>query len=123
VIVLRSHQWVALEEASRDRFARKAILHLREHMADGVAGLTDRQLHVRLSEAINRAARFGFQTEFQVICFLDAEILAGTGFYESEGNPWAWRVLTNPSLTASDRARLLLLFAVAYTNSTERSAI
>jgi hypothetical protein len=123
VIVLRSQQTAALQEASKARFMQKAVLHLRDQMADRVAGLDDPQLQAWVDDAIGRANALGFQTELELICFLDAEVLAGYRFYEADDNPWARRALDNAPLRPFDRARLLLSLAIAYTDCSFHSAL
>jgi hypothetical protein len=123
MIVIRLQQTAALREASRVRFVQNAILHLRDQMAERVAGLNDSHLGALVDDAIGRAVALGFQTELEVICFLDADVLAGHRFYEADENPWARRALADASLTPTDRARLLLSLAIAYTDCSFHSAL
>src|SRR6266496_3778491 len=98
MLAIRAQQLEDLEASDRTRFVEKAVDHLRETFPENLRGYAAPILQSMIRDSIARAEQIGFHTRRQIICFVDAEVLAGLGFHELPENDWARRVTANDSL-------------------------
>jgi hypothetical protein len=110
-VKLKPEQEAMLRRQSRASFEAQVLAHLRKHLAERVAGLSEMQLIERIREGVTRAATYGLESPRQVVCFIDTTFLLGRDFDLNPVHAWAQKTLASKALQPSDRAALLLATA------------
>ena len=99
--LIRDAQLAELERAGRAQLARKLAPLTRAQGAPGVDRLTDATLIARLTQAVERAASYGFTQRSSFAFFASLAIQFGEGF---DRHPSVQAALTRPS--EAEAARL-----------------
>ena len=94
-MTIRPHQFEAFEREARAEFERRVLDHLRTDFADLIEGLSDPELRRRVWSAAARAGRYGLESEYEVVLFLDVTFLTGDErFDENPAHGWAREILS-----------------------------
>ena len=113
MLKLRREQAQVFETQALQDFIRRAIAHLRAELPERVSGRNDADLAGHIRDIVARAKPFAFTTEIQIMCLLDAEILLGPRFYETDQHAWAAAILEAGGADPDLSARTLLQKACA----------
>ena len=77
-------QFTALQEQERERFVKRAADFLRARFPETAGRAEDRQLDVGIRAGIQRAARYGFATEREIVDWLSLMFRLGPRFDEDK---------------------------------------
>ncbi len=109
---IRPEQMEAFDRLSLEAFLDRGAAHLRKEFPKEMAEASDANLRIQVRRGIDRAAKYGLTSQYEVICFVDAEVLLGEDFDGDPKHEWAKELLDDPSLSPEDKADHLLAEAV-----------
>ena len=105
---LREEHHQAFQQATWDAFERRAIAHVRANFPDQASNRSDAQLQARIRSEYRRAQQYGFQSERQIMCFIDTGFLIGLDFDSRQETSWTQTILRYPDFSTDQRAEVLL---------------
>jgi uncharacterized protein YyaL (SSP411 family) len=108
---IRDEQMQAFDADAQKRFEDRAIRHLRANLPRQTEHFSDDNLRARVRTGAVRAREYGLESEQQIMCFVDTTFLLANNFDTAPAFSWARTILTDPQLTANQRAGTLLAAA------------
>jgi hypothetical protein len=105
---LRTEHEDAFQAVAEDNFLERAAAHLRENFPDQTAALSQSEIRTRVRDGRTRARGYGFETERDVIRFIDAQFLLGDEFDRNPRHQWAKEYLDVDGAAPEDRALALI---------------
>jgi hypothetical protein len=103
---LRDEHMRGFEGAAGSAFEERAVRHIRKHLPRETATMTDSDLRERVRRGSDRAKTYGFETEREIMCFVDTGFLLGERF-DSEVS-WTQAFLRETCVSSNQRAHRLL---------------
>jgi len=108
---LRDEHQEAFEAAALAGFERRAVAHVRANFPDESSKLTDHEIRASARDGLRRSKAYGFETERQVMRFVDTGFLIGPDFDTREDAAWTRMILNSVEDPVEQRSRWLLACA------------
>jgi hypothetical protein len=105
---LRKEHLEAFSELALDGFLDRGVVHLRQSFPQQTQSATDTNLRGWIQSCIPRAASYGLESQYAVMCFVDATFLLGADFDRDPQHACAADLLQDTTKDADDRAEELL---------------
>ena len=109
MLIVRKEQIEAFESATRERFVREMVEHVRGVFPEEASGMDDGELGEAVERGIDKAAAYDITGEREVAMFIDLEIGMNTGDEYSHLRDWIQETLVNEGLDQS--AKMDLIYA------------
>ena len=103
MIRLSPEQMLALQDKEMHRFARRVIEELPSYRPEPIAGRSRDALFGAVNTALERAVRYGIETERGLWLYANLAVTLGTAFDADPSLAWARDVLTDPAYLADER--------------------
>jgi hypothetical protein len=108
MLVLREEQIAIMARAVRARFADEAYEHLLRYFPDRCAALGKEAAIDEIRQGLKRARGYGFQSEYDLLRYLNLLFEFGEGFEQSQANAWALPYLDPTGRPPTVRMDLLM---------------
>jgi hypothetical protein len=99
MLVIRHEQILVLADAMRNRFESEACEHVRRYFPGRCLALGEQALKETVGDGLRRARAYGFQSQFDLLRFLNLLFEFGLDFDRTEEHQWA-----RPFLEAAHRS-------------------
>src|SRR3982750_4104585 len=103
MLVIRESQIAALGRHLLDRFALKALDHLRDNFPEMCADMGDEEVFRFTQNGIRRARRYGIETEYDLLRFLNLMFFLGADFDSGEVHTWVLPILKDAEASPTTR--------------------
>ena len=100
MLKISQSQWNSFAQTSQQRFHQICFDHLRDQLADYWQHASDEQLLSIIDTGVDRGRKLGFETEEQLIKFIELFSFCGPEFGELDTDRPALALLFNPDLRA-----------------------
>jgi hypothetical protein len=114
---MRAEHREAFRRAALEDFEERAIANLRNRLPEQASGVSTDAFRARVRKGLTRAAAYDLTTEFEVVTFIEAELLLGDRFDTDPRNLPVHLILKNKTLKPSRKAEWLLTFAESMARS------
>ena len=108
MLVIREAQIVALSRALRSRFEREALEHVKACFPEQCAELGEENAFHYVRQGLRRAKDYGFESQYDLLRFLNVTFSLGGDFDSSEVHAWMRPILTGRDMAPSTRMDSLL---------------
>lgn len=112
MLTLRPEQMTALRRVRHDDFLARLRRHVETHFPDAVRGLGREGLRRTLTERLRRGRHHGFETERDLVKWVNLTFVLGEGFDRDPELPWAARILGNLDIGPTLKINRLYLAAL-----------
>jgi hypothetical protein len=107
MLVIRDVQFEVFQKAASESFKQRVLAHFQECCPEEIERRGESAIRVFIDDAVFRARRYGVETEFDVMRFIDHQLVLGDHFDADSRLPWASRILTAPDLPGSTKMDIL----------------
>jgi hypothetical protein len=107
MLTISRTQMEALSRAFVESFRERAAAHVAKAFPEAAACLGDSSVHASVDEAIAQAGKYGIETEFDIVRFLNLIYRLGFAFYKDPKHDWAVALLTDPQNPPGQRLELV----------------
>lgn len=107
MLIIRKVQMDALRAASRQRFVKQTVQHVRRVFAEQVAKMPVTEVTHLVEEGIRRASAYRITEKREVTLFVDLVFGLGRDFDRRAGLPWIRDTLANPELDQHEKMGLI----------------
>ena len=108
MLVIREAQIVALSRALRSRFEREALGHVKACFPEQCVELGEENAFHYVQQGLRRAKDYGFESQYDLLRFLNVMFTLGGDFDTSELHAWMRPILTGRDMAPSTRMDALL---------------
>lgn len=112
----------AFEDASWRDLERRAKQHLLSCFPNECEQLGEAGLEEFVRYGIKRARAHGFESEYDILRYLNLSVVLGSDFDEDESYPWAAEILSSDEFSARTRMDLLTEMATQELSTPEDEA-
>ncbi len=108
MLVIREAQIVALSRALRSRFERESLGHVKACFPEQCAELGEENAFHYVQQGLRRAKDYGFESQYDLLRFLNVMFTLGADFDQSELHSWMRPILMGRDMAPSTRMDFLL---------------
>ena len=108
MLVIREAQIVALSRALRSRFEREALGHVKACFPEQCVELGEENAFHYVQQGLRRAKDYGFESQYDLLRFLNVMFTLGADFDQSELHAWMRPILMGRDMAPSTRMDSLL---------------
>jgi hypothetical protein len=101
MLKIRAAQQAALDRAASEEFERRVVVHVAKMWKPD---REEQLIRATIAEAIERARQHGFNSERELVAYVDLTFAFGSAFH---AEAWAAAILTDRSLSSAAKAELL----------------
>jgi len=108
MLVIKAAQLAAFAAGNMRHFEARVMSHIARCFPDSMVRAGREKLIYLIRQGVTRGPTFGLQTERDIVLFIDLTLIFGEDF--ETAYPQAGQVLTDDSLSGSDKVEWLLAF-------------
>jgi hypothetical protein len=113
VLTIRSEQLEAIGLARTREFERRAAGHVREYFSESYHAMGEEEVLASVRKALSKGREYGFDSEYDVVRYLNLMYALGFDFDRDIRYPWAGEILTDPQLGGHTKVDALMQMAGA----------
>jgi hypothetical protein len=108
LLVIREAQMAALSRELRSRFEREALEHVKACFPEQCAEVGEEYAFYYVQQGLRRARDYGFESQYDLLRFLNLMFALGGDFDTSEEHLWTRRILDSRDMAPTTRMDSLL---------------